>query len=62
MEGSYSTGQLFLLELLKRQYDVREIHPMISGVKAGEYELIALPIRLENGDAGLTRAIIRPLD
>jgi hypothetical protein len=30
MEGSYSTGQLFLLELLKRQYDVREIHHMDS--------------------------------
>ncbi len=30
MEGSYSTGQLFLLELLERQYDVREIHPMVS--------------------------------
>lgn len=34
----------------------------LSGIKAGEYELIALPIRLENGDAGLTRAILRPLD
>jgi len=30
MEGSYSTGQLFLLELLERQHDVREIHPMVS--------------------------------
>jgi transposase len=30
MEGSYSTGQLFLLELLERHYDVREIHPMVS--------------------------------
>jgi transposase len=30
MEGSYSTGQLFLLELLEHQYDVREIHPMVS--------------------------------
>jgi arylformamidase len=34
----------------------------LSGVKAGQYELIALPIRLENGDAGLTRAILRPLN
>jgi transposase len=30
IEGSYSTGQLFLLELLERKYDVREIHPMVS--------------------------------
>lgn len=30
MEGSYSTGQLFLLELLERHYDVREIHPFVS--------------------------------
>jgi arylformamidase len=30
--------------------------------KAGYYELIALPIRLENGDAGLTRAILIPLN
>ena len=30
MEGSYSTGQLFLLELLERYHDVREIHPLVS--------------------------------
>ncbi len=29
--------------------------------KVGYYELIALPIRLEHGDVGLTRAILRPL-
>jgi arylformamidase len=34
----------------------------LSQASAGTYELIALPIRLENGDAGLTRAILRPLD
>jgi arylformamidase len=33
----------------------------LSKAKAGVYELIALPIKLENGDAGLTRAILRPL-
>jgi len=27
IEGSHSTGQLFLLELLRRRYDVREVHP-----------------------------------
>lgn len=30
MEGSHSTGQLFLLELLARQHDVREVHPVAS--------------------------------
>lgn len=33
----------------------------LSGVKPGNYELICLPIRLEKGDAGLTRAVLRPL-
>jgi arylformamidase len=32
----------------------------LSGVKAGNYELICLPIKLEKGDAGLARAILRP--
>ena len=30
IEGSHSTGQLFLLELLARKYDVREIQPFVS--------------------------------
>jgi hypothetical protein len=30
MEGSHSTGQLFLLELLAHQHDVREMHPVAS--------------------------------
>ena len=33
----------------------------LSGVKAGQYELICLPIKLERGDAGPARAILRPL-
>ena len=33
----------------------------LSGVKAGPHELICLPIKLENGDAGPARAILRPL-
>lgn len=33
----------------------------LSEVKAGEYELICLPLRLERGDAGPCRAILRPL-
>jgi len=33
----------------------------LSGVKPGNYELICLPIRLERGDAGLARAILKPM-
>ena len=33
----------------------------LFGVKAGQYELICLPIKLERGDAGPARAILRPL-
>ena len=33
----------------------------LSQVKPGEYELICLPIKIKNGDAGLARAILRPL-
>jgi arylformamidase len=31
----------------------------LSAVQAGQYDLICLPIKLEGGDAGLTRAIVR---
>lgn len=31
----------------------------LSGVEPGEYELICLPIKLERGDAGLARAVLR---
>ena len=30
MEGSHATGQLFLLELLARHHDVREVQPVVS--------------------------------
>lgn len=30
MEGSHSTGQLFVLEMLKRGHDIREVHPFVS--------------------------------
>jgi arylformamidase len=33
----------------------------LSGVKAGWYELNAVPLRMENGDAGPCRAIIKPI-
>lgn len=31
----------------------------LSGAEPGEYELICLPIKLERGDAGLARAVLR---
>jgi len=33
----------------------------LKGVKPGRYELIAVPLRFRKGDAGHTRAIIRPI-
>jgi arylformamidase len=33
----------------------------LSNVKAGRYELVCLPLRLERGDAGPARAILRPV-
>jgi arylformamidase len=33
----------------------------LAGVKAGDYELICLPLKLEKGDACPCRAILRPL-
>lgn len=33
----------------------------LDGVEPGDYELICLPLRLEKGDAGPCRAVLRPL-
>ena len=33
----------------------------LDGVQPGDYELICLPLRLDKGDAGPCRAVIRPL-
>lgn len=33
----------------------------LSKVKAGNYEMICLPLNIKNGDAGLARIILRPL-
>jgi arylformamidase len=33
----------------------------LSAVKAGRYEIICLPIKIKQGDAGQARAILRPL-
>ena len=34
----------------------------LNGVKPGNYEMVCLPLRMEKGDAGPCRAIIRPID
>jgi arylformamidase len=34
----------------------------LSAVKGGRYEIICLPIRIKNGDAAQSRAIVRPLE
>ena len=34
----------------------------LDGVSPGNYELICLPLRLDKGDAGPCRAVIRPID
>jgi arylformamidase len=54
--GIHVTHRLFLQNGI---YIMEGIN--LSGVKPGNYELICLPIRLERGDAGLARAILRPL-
>ncbi|WP_036487974.1 cyclase family protein [Myxosarcina sp. GI1] len=33
----------------------------LSAIAPGEYELICLPIKIQDGDAGLARAILKPL-
>jgi len=33
---------------------------LLDGVPAGSYELIALPLRLQDADASPVRAILRP--
>jgi arylformamidase len=45
--------------LLRNEISILELINL-SGVKAGAYELSAVPLRMENGDAGPCRAIIRP--
>ena len=35
---------------------------VLDDVPAGRYELIALPLKIEGGDAGLTRAVLRELE
>lgn len=46
--------------LLKKRVSILELINL-SGVEAGSYELNAIPLRMEGGDAGPCRAIIRPL-
>ena len=44
IEGSHSTGQLFLLELLTRKYDVREIQPLYPNASARR-SAMTIPIK-----------------
>jgi arylformamidase len=61
--GSFQDGKNIAVThqtlLGKGIYIIEDID--LSNVKPGSYELICVPIRLEKGDAGLARAIIRPL-
>ena len=45
------------------KHDMRILEGLVlDDVEEGRYELIALPLKLGGGDAGLTRAILRELD
>ena len=44
------------------EHDMRILEGLVlDGVEAGRYELIALPLKIAGGDAGLCRAILREL-
>lgn len=44
------------------EYDLRILEGLVlDGVEEGHYELIALPLKIAGGDAGLCRAILREL-
>ena len=44
------------------KHDMRILEGLVlDGVSEGRYELIALPLKIAGGDAGLTRAILREL-
>jgi arylformamidase len=61
--GGYETpesNQVIHRTLLENGVSILE-EINLSGVKAGRYELMAVPIRLRQGDAGMCRAIIRPV-
>ncbi len=45
------------------KHDMRILEGLVlDDVPAGRYELIALPLKIAGGDAGLTRAILRDID
>ena len=45
------------------EHDMRILEGLVlDGVPEGRYELIALPLKIAGGDAGLCRAILRELD
>jgi len=64
----------FAIGPLKDMENLMEVHKVLLGngiwiieainlsaVKAGRYEIICLPIKIEQGDAAPARAILRPL-
>ena len=51
VHGTFLSKGIYILEAIN-----------MEGVEAGEYELICLPLRLDKGDAGPCRAVIRPIE
>jgi arylformamidase len=59
MDPPENINTVHLAFLTKGIYILEAIN--LDGVQAGNYELICLPLRLEKGDAGPCRAILRPI-
>jgi len=57
--GMKNIDKTHLILLDKGIYIIEDLD--LSQVKAGRYEMICLPLRLEGGDASPVRAIIRPI-
>jgi arylformamidase len=54
-----SLGEVHMVLLNNGIWIIEQID--LSAVKAGQYELICLPLRIKEGDAAPSRAILRPL-
>jgi arylformamidase len=57
--GMEDIDKTHLILLDKGIYIIEDLD--LSPVKAGRYEMICLPLRIEGGDASPVRAIMRPL-
>jgi arylformamidase len=60
MDPPENINTVHLAFLSKGVYILEAIN--LDGVNPGNYELICLPLRLDKGDAGPCRAVIRPID